>query len=232
MKRPKNRMLKQAREIALFVLTLLAVQTGLVQAYRIPTGSMEPTILPGDILVADKVTLGPRTPHWIGVPGTGVGVHIPALKLPGLRHAERGDIVIVETPVNRSTPLVKRVVAIGGDTVEIRDKKLLVNGEKAGEAGGAVFRDSVCLPRGATQHGIYDRLGNRDQFGPLLLPAGTVFLMGDNRDDSLDGRFFGPIRETDIIGRARFVSLSLDLEREGAAPWERVRWSRLGRALD
>jgi signal peptidase I len=232
MKNRKQRIFKEAREIAFLVVGLLAFQTGLVQAYRVPTGSMEPTILPGDFVVADKITLGPRTPHWLGIPGTPVGVHVPALKLPGLRHVERGDIVIVETPVDRSTPLVKRVVAVGGDSVEIRDKKLIVNGARVEEIGRPIFRDSVCLPRGVVQRGIYDRLGNRDQFGPLRVPDGTVFLMGDNRDNSLDGRFFGPIPERDIIGRARFISLSFDFERDGLAPWEHVRWSRMGTALD
>ena len=75
---------------------------------------MEKTILAGDYLLADKLTLGPRTPHWIGLPTTRIGVHLPALKLPGFRHARHGDIVVVETPEDAKIPFVKRVVAVGG----------------------------------------------------------------------------------------------------------------------
>jgi len=228
---PWRRILAGVRELAVIILLLSALQAGLVQAYNVPSSSMEKTILPGDYVYADKLTLGPRTPHWIGIPGTALGVHVPALKLPGLRRVHPGDIVIAEVPADRRIPYVKRVVAVGGDVVEIRDKRLLVNGEPVPEPGLSVHQDRRTFPCGLKQDGIAMGLGNRDNFGPYRVPEGSVFLMGDNRDLSNDSRYFGSIPERNIIGCARFVGLSLDPEAHGPAPWKRVRFHRIGRAL-
>lgn len=220
------------RELLVLLSVLLVFQTGVVQAFNVPTGSMEGTVLPGDFVIADKLTLGPRTPHWIGIPGTPLGVHLPALKLPGFRSVERGDVVVVEVPVDRQTPYLKRVVALPGDTVLVRDKRLYVNGRPASEPRGLQHADGRLFPQGVTQSGAYEGLGNRDNFGPLVVPSGEAFLMGDNRDYSFDSRFFGPVPIKNIIGRARWVSLSVDARRSGLDPLHRVRWSRFGRNLD
>jgi signal peptidase I len=219
------------REIVTAGLLLVVLQVGLVQAYNVPTGSMEETIRAGDCLLADKVTLGPRTPQWIGIPMTHIGTHIAALKLPGLRRVERGDIVVVEVPVSKEIPYVKRVVALGGDTVEIRDKQLYLNGAKARDPEHLVHGDPWTYPPDAVNPGISSTLGNRDNFGPLTVPVGMVFLMGDNRDFSLDSRFFGPVPEDNIIGRARIVTVSID-KGPGVSPWEKLRLSRFGTWLD
>lgn len=226
-----RRGLRLAWEIFSVVLIFLVLQTGVGQAYRVPTGSMERTILPGDFLLADKFTLGPRTPHWLGIPGTGVGFHLPAVKFPGLRHAKRGDIVVVETPENEQIPFVKRVVALGGDLVEVRDKRLYVNGTPAIEPEQSVHGDPRTMSRRISEPGIPVQLGNRDNFGPVRVPAGSVFLMGDNRDFSRDSRFFGPLPEKNIIGKARVVTLSWNAEQPGLTPWERLRLGRIGRVL-
>jgi signal peptidase I len=228
----RQRMVRGLGEIGSMVALLLALQFGLVQAYQVPTGSMETTIMAGDFLLADKLTLGPRTPHWIGLPTTRIGVHLPAWKLPGLRHARRGDIVVVETPEDPKIPFVKRVVALGGDTVEIREKQLLVNGRPEGTAGHAIHRDPRVFARGLTHAGIPAALGNRDNFGPVRVPDGQVFLMGDNRDNSADSRFFGSVPEKNIIGRARVVTMSFDVEHPGLAWSDRVRLNRVGTLLN
>lgn len=220
------------RELLVLLSVLLVFQTGVVQAFNVPTGSMERTVLPGDFVIADKLTLGPRTPHWIGIPGTSVGAHLPAFKLPGLRAVERGDIVVVEVPVDRQTPYLKRVVALGGDTVVVRDKRLYVNGQPVEEAKRVQHADGRLFPRGIEQSGTYEGLGNRDNFGPLVVPEGQAFLMGDNRDYSFDSRFFGPVATDHIIGRARWVSFSVDPRRSIKLPWQRVRWARIGRPLE
>jgi signal peptidase I len=220
-----------AWEVGSTLLLFLVLQIGVAQAFRVPTGSMEKTILPGDFLIADKITLGPRTPHWVGIPGTTVGFHLPAVKLPGLRHPERGDIVVIETPENPQVPFVKRVVAVGGDMIELRNKRLYVNGVPAQEPRHAVHGDPRMLPRGVAQSGIQHGLGNRDNYGPLQIPKGQVFLMGDNRDFSRDSRYFGPLPERDIIGRARVVTLSWNSDEPGLAPWDRLRLSRFGTIL-
>lgn len=226
-----RRSLRLAWEVISVVLLFLVLQTGVGQAYRVPTGSMERTILPGDFLIADKFTLGPRTPHWLGIPGTSVGVHVPAVKFPGLRHARIGDIVVVETPENEQIPFVKRVVALGGDWVEVRDKRLFVNGLPTEEPPQSVHGDRTTLSRGVREPGIPGHLGNRDNFGPFRVPEGSVFLMGDNRDFSHDSRFFGPMPERNIIGKARVVTLSWNSEQPGLALWERLRLGRFGRVL-
>lgn len=218
-------------EVASGVLILLALQFGLVQAYQVPTGSMEQTIMAGDYLLADKVTLGARTPHWIGVPATRIGFHLPAWKLPGLRHARRGDIVVVETPADPKIPYVKRVVALGGDLVEVRDKQLFVNGSPEEHSEHAVHSDRRTFMRGITHEGIAPALGNRDNFGPVRVPDGEVFLMGDNRDNSADSRFFGSVPEKNIIGRARIVTVSIDPAHPELALQRRVRFNRIGKLL-
>ena len=228
----RGRLLRVLTEIGSMVALLLILQFGLVQAYQVPTGSMETTIMAGDFLLADKLTLGPRTPHWIGVPTTRIGVHLPAWKLPGLRHARRGDIVVVETPEDAKIPYVKRVVALGGDTVEIRDKQLLVNGRPEENGSHAIHRDPRTFARGFVHSGIPAALGNRDNYGPIRVPDGQVFLMGDNRDNSADSRFFGAVPEKNIIGRARVVTMSYDVEHPGLAWSDRVRLNRVGTILN
>lgn len=227
-----RRTLIWVREVASMALLLVVLQVGLVQAYNVPTGSMEGTIRAGDCLLADKVTLGPRTPQWIGIPMTHIGAHVPSLKLPGLRRVERGDIVVVEVPVSERIPFVKRVVALGGDTVEIRDKQLFVNGMRKRDPEHLVHGDARTFPPDAVNPGIPPALGNRDNFGPFRIPDGMVFLMGDNRDFSLDSRFFGPVPERNIIGRARVVTVSIESDQPGRHPWERIRLSRFGTWLD
>ncbi len=226
-----RRGLRLAWEILSVGILFLALQTGVGQAYRVPTGSMENTILPGDFLLADKFTLGPRTPHWLGIPGTAIGFHVHAIKFPGLRHVRHGDIVVVETPENAQIPFVKRVVALGGETVEVRGKRLYIDGVQAEEPLLAVHGDPGTLPRGISEAGIPPGLGNRDNFGPVRVPEGSVFLMGDNRDFSRDSRFFGPLPERNIIGKARFVTLSWNSDQPGLSPWQRLRLSRFGRIL-
>ncbi|MCB2198706.1 signal peptidase I [bacterium] len=220
------------REMSMIFGTVLLLQVGLVQAYHVPTGSMEQTIMTGDFLIADKVTLGPRTLQWVGVPYTQLGTHVPALKLPGFRDPVPGDIVVVEVPIEPRTPYVKRVVAVGGQTVEVRNKQLYVDGHPADVPEYLMHGDKRVLPKGLRQQGIPAALGNRDNFGPYTVPDEMVFLMGDNRDFSLDSRYFGPVPESNIIGRARIVHFSYDEESEGIPFWKRLRFDRVGTILN
>jgi signal peptidase I len=210
---------------------LLLIQVGVVQAYVVPTGSMENTILAGELVVADKITLGPRTPQWVGIPWTRTGFHVPAIKLPGLRPVARGDIVVVEVPVDPVTPYVKRVVALGGDVVEVLDKQLFVNGVPADDAAVIRHGDPRILPRSVIMPGIPPAIGNRDNWGPLRVPAGTVFLMGDNRDFSADSRYFGPVSADHVIGRARLVAASFSPAQFRHHPLGALRLTRWGRRL-
>jgi len=225
-------LLRWLREIAIVVVAVLAIQVGLVQAFHVPTGSMERTVMSGDYLLVDKLTLGPRTPDWLGVPWTDLGVPIQAFKLPGLRAPRIGDIVVVRTPLDRRVPYVKRVVAVGGQTVEVRDKVLYIDGVAQPDPPERHPADHLLYPRGIPVYGIPPTLGSRDNWGPLQVPDGQIFLMGDNRDNSVDSRFFGPIPVTDVLGLARLVYFSWDASGDaGLHPWERPRWGRLGQLV-
>jgi signal peptidase I len=224
-------LIRFARDLLVIFAFLGVVQVGAVQAYVVPTGSMEKTILAGELVIADKITLGPRTPQWIGIPWTRMGMRIPALKLPGTRAARRGDIVVVETPADPVIPFVKRVVAIGGDVVEVRDKRLFVNGAVADDSSHIRHDDPRTFPRSISLPGVPPELGSRDNWGPFRVPAGQVFLMGDNRDFSADSRYFGPVREDHIIGRARMVAASFSPSRFWRDPIGALRLGRWGRRL-
>ncbi len=220
------------KELVWIVAMVTIFQTGLVQAYHVPTGSMEKTIMTGDVVMADKITLGPRTPQWLGIPWTNIGTPIPSLKLPGIRKPKQGDIVVVEVPVNERTPYLKRVVAVAGQTLQIIDKKLYIDGEIAEVPEHIVHGDPSTMREGARQYGIHPSQGNRDFWGPYTVPEDMVFLMGDNRDFSADSRYFGPVKIKNIVGRARFVTLSFDSNSKTKMPWERLSFRRTATILN
>jgi signal peptidase I len=177
---------------------VLFVRTFVVQTYQVPTGSMEKTILVGDHLLVNKFAYAPRLP--------GLGKLLP------YRDVHRGDIIVFRKPgddLNPGNVLVKRAVAGPGDTVQVRDKELFVDGKPAdGPYVQHIYPD------------IYRKSGPeisemgllRDQFGPAAVPAGHFFGMGDNRDNSLDSRFWGPIPRLNIFGRPFLIYWSYEAE--------------------
>ena len=226
MKISKKQIFGTVKEVLGVIVAVTVIQVGLGKAYFVPTGSMEGTILPGELVIADKTTLGPRTPDWIGIPWTQIGFSIPAVKFPGIREVEQGDIVVVRTPVDRSVPYVKRVVALGGQTVQVRDKVLWVDGAPFPSPEKEQHTDSRTYPVGARSYGIPLSLGNRDNWGPYRVPDDYVFLMGDNRDNSVDSRYFGPVPVSNIIGRARLVAFSFDKDSD-IPLYRRLRFDRM-----
>jgi len=227
----KDNILKTVKEILGVIVAVTVIQVGLGKAYFVSTGSMEGTILAGELVIADKATLGPRTPDWIGIPWTDIGFPVPAFKLPGLREVEQGDIVVVRTPADRIVPYVKRVVALGGQVVRVRDKVLLVDGVPFPLPEKAQHMDSRTIAVGERTYGINPVLGNRDNWGPYRVPEDCVFLMGDNRDISVDSRYFGPVPVENIIGRARLVAFSIDKDSD-IPLYRRPRLDRLVTLLD
>lgn len=203
MKKDRKELVREyAETIIIAVLIALFIRTFIVQAFKIPSGSMKDTLLIGDHLLVNKFIYGIKVPY---LRKTIVPVATP----------ERGDIVVFIYPVDRSKDFIKRVVAIGGDTIEIRDKKIYVNGEPVDDTH-AIHADSVIIPRA---------LQPRDNFGPITVPAGTVFVMGDNRDQSFDSRFWGFVNLEDILGEAFMIYWSWDSE----SHWPR--WQRIGDIL-
>ena len=194
----------------------LVLRTFVVQAYRIPSDSMQTSLMVGDFILVSKFTYHFREPR-------------------------PDDILVFKYPLNPSKDFVKRCVAVEGQMVEIRDKVVYVNGEGRTEPPGVYFTDPSIVPAD---------LSNRDNFGPVIVPPGTVFVLGDNRDDSRDSRIWGFLDKDLIRGKASLVYWSWAPD-PNAPKWEspylmplltipfynlmhfpsRVRWDRLGTTL-
>ena len=198
-----------ATSIVLPVAVVLVVRATLVQAYHIPSGSMEDTLFPGDLVLAEKVSFGPSVPGRF----PGLKNPLPSVRVPGLRPVRQGEIVIFEHPEDPAVDLIKRVVATSGQVVEVRDKLLYVDGVAAPWPAEAKHDD----PR--------VQRGRRDNFGPYRVPDGHFFVMGDNRDNSFDSRFFGAVPQAALRARPLAVYFSWN----GAAPLrDKIRWTHLG----
>ena len=192
----KGRIRQNVESIGLALLIALAVRSSVVQAFWVPSGSMLPTIQIGDHLFVNKLAYAVKLP-MIG-------------QIAKIGDPQRNDIVVFISPVDHSTDLIKRLVAVAGDTVEIRNKKLFVNGQEV-EDGHANFLDPHVNSNGP-----------RDNYGPTKVPEGKVFALGDNRDRSYDSRYWGFADVADIKGKATFVYFSWDSDSH---------WPRLGRFL-
>ncbi len=187
-----------AEALVMAVLLALFIRTFIVQAFKIPSGSMLPTLEVGDHLLVNKFIYGIRIPF--------IGKRVLSFHDP-----ERNDVIVFIYPQDRSKDFIKRVVGLPGDVIEIRNKKLYVNGEPAPDP-----------------HAHYDPVNPhtartpRDNFGPYTVPDGHVFVMGDNRDHSHDSRFWGPVKIDDILGKAFILYWSWDSNHFSP------RWSRIG----
>jgi signal peptidase I len=163
--------------------------TFVVKTFYIPSGSMEDTLLIGDHLFVNRFIFGPAAT-------AGEDRLLPR------RGVRRGDIVIFRSVENPMVDMVKRCVALPGDTVEIRQKRLYVNGVEVKDDAFALRRDPRVFP---DQPLVGEKARLRDNFGPLLVPPDRYFCMGDNRDYSWDSRFWGPVPAQMIKGRPVFV---------------------------
>jgi signal peptidase I len=194
-----------------------------IEAYRIPTGSMEDTLLAGDFVLVNKAIYGSRIPF----------IHA---RVPGFAEPHRGDIIVFVPPHERDKNYVKRLVAAPGDTIEMQDKIVRVNG-KAVEEPFAQYRDpaDAMTPGGFWQCrytlNIRSEICNpsRDNWGPIVVPANRYLVLGDNRDDSEDSRYWGFVGRESILGRPLVIYFSLRRSDAGHLTWKsRVRWDRVG----
>ena len=182
--------------LLIVVIFALFARTFVFGQFKIPSGSMEETLLIGDHLVVNRFLYG----------GDGDG---PVQRLLPYREPARGDIVVFRDPNDPRRDLIKRCVAVGGDTVRVEGDRLFVNGRP--EAGDhAVYRQAQRFP---DLPGIPEGLRRRDNVGPLVVPDGHVFCMGDNRDNSHDSRFFGPVPDHYLKGRAVMIYWSYEADR-------------------
>jgi signal peptidase I len=321
----KRKLISETKAIVFIVLTVLLVKVTVLEAYIVPTGSMENTIMTGDFLIGSRFVYGMRTPDWIGIPYTDIGFFIPYIKFPEFKIPTTGDVLIFKYPRDKYVKYVKRCVAGPGDTLLVQEKKLYVNGVevpmwKNGKYLTApmqknyrqsdIFLSSetninkdnigpIYVPKSGDVFQIHEetnwrfllpiilmeehtailenneveyeftlqdpnelfrRKGKEDVYekyfpkGPLLTPwsksikdedfqflvidgipasewteykvsQNYYWAMGDNRDNSLDSRYWGYIPENNILGEALFTYFSLDLD-----SWT-PRWDRIGTVL-
>lgn len=210
-----------ARSFFPIFLIVLLLRAFLVEPFRIPSGSMMPTLLVGDFILVNKFTYGIRMP-------------VTKKKLVELGEPERGDIVVFRWPVNDRLDYIKRVVGLPGDRVAYRNKTLYINGEPAkarpigqyqpeGSGMRALGSEERLEQLGDVEHSILVNplvpdfhpscsfLGTRE----VTVPSGHYLMVGDNRDDSNDGRCWGFVPEENLVGKAFFVWLSWDWQRSG-----------------
>ncbi len=163
-------------------------RTYVVQAFKIPTGSMEENLLVGDHILVNKFIYGTAP------------TAVERALLP-IRPIQRGDVVVFKWPEDPSRDFIKRCVALPGDTVEVVNKRLILNGREVEDASYTYHVDNRTYPR--TPFG--DAWSRRDNFGPFTVPPGQYFCLGDNRDNSRDSRVWGTVPESHVKGRAFMI---------------------------
>jgi len=196
--RRKSVIREYAEAILIAVLLALLIRTFVVQAFKIPSGSMIPTLLVGDHILVNKFLYRFRDPA-------------------------RGDVVVFKYPQDEHRDFIKRVIGVGGDELYIKDRKVYVNCRPP---------DPACRPIEERWAYYEERFGaGGEVFGPVQVPAGSYFVMGDNRNNSQDSRYWGFVKKEKLKGQAFIIYWSWDSERDDKLVWERVRWGRLGHLI-
>jgi signal peptidase I len=203
------------KSIFFAVFLAVLIRATLVQAYHIPSGSMEDTLLEGDYVLGDKLTFGTQVPDRLPI----LNVKLPSLRMPGFRNPQPGDLVIFEFPEDPSRDFIKRCVAVAGQTVEVRGKVLYIDGKPVDNEPGVKYVDERIRPR---------RFSARDNFGPYTVPPGSIFVMGDNRDNSYDSRFWGTVSLSKVKAHPLIIYFSWD---GAASVISKIRWGRLGKLV-
>jgi len=198
----RSRFRENAEAILVAIVIALFIRTFLVQAFKIPSGSMKPTLQIGDHILVSKFIYGVKIPY------------LNTVLLP-IKNPRRGDIVVFKYPLDPKKDFIKRVIGLPGDVVELRDKAVYINRQRLNHDVG-VYSDS---------HIIAGNLRPRDNLGPITVPSGGLFVMGDNRDESYDSRFWGFVPLRDVSGKAFIIYWSWDSDDF------KVRWGRLAGLL-
>ncbi|MBP1148992.1 signal peptidase I [Methylocaldum sp. RMAD-M] len=213
-----------ARSFFPIVLIVLLLRSFLVEPFRIPSGSMMPTLLIGDFILVNKYTYGIRLP-------------VLNTKIVEMGEPERGDIVVFRFPKDPKVDYIKRVIGLPGDRIAYYNKQLYVNGEAIkqttiaeyqGVGQGNAMTGARLLSEDlkGVNHDILIREGQPSVQGEFTVPEGQYFVMGDNRDNSNDSRYWGTVPESHLVGKAFFIWMSWDWENGGIA------FDRLGTILN
>ncbi|MDL2123367.1 MAG: signal peptidase I [Deltaproteobacteria bacterium] len=202
--KPKKSNLRENIEaITLAIIIALFVRTFIIQAFKIPSGSMKNTLQIGDHILVNKFIYGVKLPF------TSTTI-IP------YKNPQRGDIVVFKFRQEPKKDFIKRTIGVPGDVIEIRNKELYVN-KKRLEQDYAIYTDLHIIPKA---------MQPRDNLGPVTVPEDSIFVMGDNRDHSYDSRFWGFVDLKDVKGKAFIIYWSWDNDNFG------VRWGRIGKILE
>lgn len=214
-----------ARSFFPIFLIVLVLRSFLVEPFRIPSASMVPTLLEGDFILVNKFAFGIRLPV--------LNIKVIEMGVP-----ERGDVIVFRPPHEPEKPYIKRVIAVGGDHVSYREKQLYVNGKAISiQERGTYIGSGASLPQtGSTllsedllgkEHDVLHRASVRTAYpvDDLVIPDGHYFVMGDNRDNSLDSRAWGTVPDANLIGKAFLIWLHW----EG---WARFDFTRIGNRVD
>lgn len=222
-KRPDS-IAEWVKSLTIALVLFLFLRTFIVQTFIITSGSMEETLLVGDMLVVNRLAIGSR------IPGTG-------LRVPGYSSPDYGDVFVFDPPHDDTLKLIKRLVGMGGDTLEMRSRVLYRNGAAVDEP--YVSHHNVPDERDYTMDWQLGHLTSdadpelyspsRDNWGPLIIPDDRYFMLGDNRELSYDSRYWGLLERWRLEGRAVFIYYAYNGESYRPFPWLReVRWGRIG----
>ena len=218
-----------AKSVSLALLLFLVLRAFLVEAFKIPSGSMEGTLLVGDFLLVNKLVYGAEVPFTGGK------------RLPAIRRPQNGDILVFQWPEDPTKNFVKRLVGVPGDTVAMEKGTLIRNGRRLVEKYtrhlepnfdpvGDEFhwQRGFLVPRA---HAATAYHPSRNNWGPIIVPQHHYFVLGDNRDNSLDSRYWGFVPDSLVRGRPWFVYYSYVPDSTNALDWiTHIRWKRLGTA--
>lgn len=202
----KSKWREYGESLLIAAIIALIVRSFFIQAFKIPSSSMEPTLLIGDHLLVNRLS------YIVKVPFTDI-------VLLNLGSPARGDVVVFRFPKDRDKDFIKRVIATEGETVEIRDKGIFINGKPIEDPWGH-FLDVNIMP---------GYIAPKDNFGPVKVPKDSFFVMGDNRDRSLDSRFWLFVKRDDLVGKALVLYFSWNRDAEN--PIHYIRWTRFGKLI-
>ncbi len=205
MNRKKSKTREYIESIIVAALIALVVRSFVIQAYKIPSGSMEPTLLVGDHLLVNRMSYVVKMPFTDNVIAT-------------TGKPRRGDIIVFRYPEDPSKDYIKRVIATEGEKVEIKNRAIYINGKRIPDPWGHFRPDPG-------QRGFVPFV-DKDNLSPVTVPKDSYFVMGDNRDNSLDSRYWGYVNKRHLVGKALIIYFSWDGNAMSALNY--IRWSRIG----
>ncbi len=196
---------KTLESIVIAILLALFIRAFIVQAFDIPSGSMEPTLLPGDYILVNKFIYGIRIPYT-------------NIRLFSYKNPQRGDVIVFIYPVDPSKDFIKRVIGMQGEKVQIVESKIFIDDRPIPDPWGSFEKKEPAAFIRAVEN-----------FGPVIVPKDSLFVMGDNRNDSEDSRFWGFLPLDNLLGKAFIIYFSWNGKAENLP--DKVRWSRIGELI-